>query len=949
MRTSEEIYHRVCWDPRFDPARFVLGINARGTAPKRVPLPAFVPGGDIPWHRVLFVEADGEVVWDRAAGVDRIDATTAGRVRAARRLRAPFFTAGTPHAWDSEHGGWRPAPPPDPVAPALIAVGLRVLTWNTLWDRYDSDRIHTARRHPLLLDALEQADADVIALQEVERGLLAALLAAPWVRSAYALDVDPARRDVDDSGLILLSRLPVRESGRHALGPYKAVAAITAETAAGPVVVATTHLTSDHTGAAEQRGRELTRLAEGLGDLEGAEVVLLGDFNDASAGPEHALGLRDAWTEIHGVDDRTPTFDPTTNPLAAVMSLTGRAARLDRVLLRGTALRAAAARLRGDAPAGPDGLFVSDHYGVSVDLEFARPAGTSALDAAPTVRTAVAWIPPPDLWPPIQRIRERHDPQVERWPPHVNLLFGFVPEADFDRAAPLVAAAAAETAPFTARLAGVHAFEDREGTTHWLNPAAADPAPWAALRAALARRFPRCAGRAYTPHLTLGREAEVPAPLSTVVGQLTLLSRRGEEPMRPRATVELGTGTVRWASIRQDSTSDGVAVALTDPRADGARRIVGRMAAALADGVVEVTGSRRMGCAGPHSDLDLVAALPDATGIEARVRATFPDAERLRPVVGARVPGLRFEVGGLRVDLVVVATGAIAPAEAVARRAELGDAAAAALGAVTDADAVCAAVGPHGTAFAALARAVRAWARARGLDSAPHGGVPGLAWTVLAARTVRECGDAPARVLLREFFGTWAAWDWRHAVGLDGAGPSATAMTILSPSHPVRSCTEQVGPDWRDLLTQELYEAWEGCESGPAGAVSGRSAAEPAVNRSRLETGIDALLSPPPMHRRHAAWAVVTVRAPDLDEAVGRVRGRTRALLAALERAGVREVHAWPRPFQTRPDAMRYAIGLGHTPPDAARLVAIAGPWAAALPEVEVTWAEGGGEVPTFR
>lgn len=73
MRTSDEIYHRVRWDARFDPARFVIGINQRGAAPKRIPLPAFVPGGDIPWHRVLFFEADGEVVWDRATGVDRID------------------------------------------------------------------------------------------------------------------------------------------------------------------------------------------------------------------------------------------------------------------------------------------------------------------------------------------------------------------------------------------------------------------------------------------------------------------------------------------------------------------------------------------------------------------------------------------------------------------------------------------------------------------------------------------------------------------------------------------------------------------------------------------------------------------------------------------------------------------------------------------------------------
>ncbi len=81
MRTSEEVYHQVRWDPRLDPARFVLGIRQRGAAPERVPLPSFVPGGEIPWHRILFVEADGEVVWDRATGVDRVGVSGAGRRR----------------------------------------------------------------------------------------------------------------------------------------------------------------------------------------------------------------------------------------------------------------------------------------------------------------------------------------------------------------------------------------------------------------------------------------------------------------------------------------------------------------------------------------------------------------------------------------------------------------------------------------------------------------------------------------------------------------------------------------------------------------------------------------------------------------------------------------------------------------------------------------------------
>ena len=45
--------------------------------------------------------------------------------------------------------------------------------------------------------------------------------------------------------------------------------------------------------------------------------------------------------------------------------------------------------------------------------------------------TAVVIIPPVEIWAPIQQIRMQYDRQMNRWMPHVNLIYPFKPEGYF--------------------------------------------------------------------------------------------------------------------------------------------------------------------------------------------------------------------------------------------------------------------------------------------------------------------------------------------------------------------------------------------------------------------------------------------------------------------------------------------------------------------------------------
>lgn len=848
FRTSREIYDRIRWDPRFDPSRFVIGYEARLGAPKEVPFTAFVPDGDVPWHRVLHFREGATIVWDRRARVDLLSSPGA-RARTASAALAVMlpqerFDPLPIHRFDAARDAWIAALPGASIAAPSGPMRLRVATWNVLSDQHERERVRTPRRVPSIVASLEALDADVIALQEVTPAVHAALLGAPWVRAHYAISEGPRTHALDPEGDLFLLRGEVTQLGAMAFSRAKRAIAAVLRAGDASVVVAQVHLPSDFAAdAARNRRAYLTSLLDALAAAGDAPIILLGDFNwddeELDALVAHHR-LSDAWASVNDVP--AATFDPTRNALAEVMSRTGRPARIDRVFSRG--LRPTAIDLFATDPleAEDPPLFASDHFGLSAALvlgddavEYAPPHALEDAFGAPTHHTAVVIVPPAQIWPEIQAIRGAHDRHATRWMPHVTLVYPFVPEADLERARERLSEAVSETTSFDVTLDRLETFEHGNRLTVWARPSAAPEGALHALQAKIARAFPRCAAEqrgaegGFNPHLTLAQvdvaEPEGAArlarwtrawrPLRFTVSAVQVIHRRGETPFEVRHAIPLGGAELPADSLHRWLTSASPAAT---PALEGARD---RVIAALRDAcayasadtaspaILHLVGSARLGLSGAEGDLDAVAVAPPAlsraaffqaaeewlAGAGAAVRQVH---DAVAPVLRGELDGAPFDLGFGRlpdgsneVDPCALSPGDLARTDA---------ASAIALGAVRDADALDRALAGRvpRAAFASAVRALKRWARARGLCSNAFGYLSGFGWTLLAAwACAREGAPRAPSALLAQVFRACASAPERHAFALNEAAASYTprardALILPTPSAPARNVARNV-------------------------------------------------------------------------------------------------------------------------------------------------------------
>jgi 2'-5' RNA ligase/endonuclease/exonuclease/phosphatase family metal-dependent hydrolase len=176
-------------------------------------------------------------------------------------------------------------------------------------------------------------------------------------------------------------------------------------------------------------------------------------------------------------------------------------------------------------------------------------------------------IPPQDIWGPIDRFRALNDKGYGKWPPHINLIYPFVPPNSLDQVADLLSRLNySDTLPFRLSLTEVDSFDRKHDSTIYIRPDhASDGHVLRVLNKRLHNALGRTERKPYQPHMTVAQsydsnsdahdflldKARLLTPFTWEAADIAILVRdrqkHGEDissSMRLWGTISTITGTV---------------------------------------------------------------------------------------------------------------------------------------------------------------------------------------------------------------------------------------------------------------------------------------------------------------------------------------------------------------------------------------------------------------------
>lgn len=169
--------------------------------------------------------------------------------------------------------------------------------------------------------------------------------------------------------------------------------------------------------------------------------------------------------------------------------------------------------------------------------------------------TAVVIIPPENIWGSIQKIRRKFDRHIDRWMPHITMLYPFYPQSEFSWVIKKFSEIKRIFFSFEIMFEKLDYFHHKkENFTLWLKPEPSDKI--IELQKKLLEYVPECDDvskfkTGFTPHLSLGQIKGKPnlhsvkkkleynwKPLSFIVKYIALIWRNKENPRDPFKVIE---------------------------------------------------------------------------------------------------------------------------------------------------------------------------------------------------------------------------------------------------------------------------------------------------------------------------------------------------------------------------------------------------------------------------
>ncbi|KAE8998128.1 hypothetical protein PR003_g20505 [Phytophthora rubi] len=254
---------------------------------------------------------------------------------------------------------------------------------------------------------------------------------------------------------------------------------------------------------------------------------------------------------------------------------------------------------------------------------------------------------------------------------------------------------------------------------------------------------------------------------------------------------------------------------------------------ALTKGSLFLAGSYRLGLDDPNSDIDAVCVVPwhvthdDFFSSFCHLLEQTPGVSHLAPVPNAYVPLISLSFLGVRMDLLFarLPVSSVEPNQNIDSDHMLvgvHDTSMKALNAPRVSSMLLCLV-PRRREYRIVLRAVRAWARRRGIYSAKLGYLGGISWAILVAFVCQLYPNAePAKIFVR-FFQVLSEWQWPQPVklnmiydaglGFDMWDPRQSVfdrshiMPIITPAYPHMNSSVQVSQPTFSVIYEELWRA----------------------------------------------------------------------------------------------------------------------------------------------